>query len=319
MPTKEAIVDTLIPKEVEKPIPVRTISTREKKTQPKQQVIPPNPNQPNTSGNAPAAESAQTAESVKLSPTLSALARKEQAHRQRERALVEREKSLEAKLARAEQYDQLEAKLKAKDFTALEALGLNYEEYTKSLLERQAGEDPNSQKFKALEDEIQSLKKGQEEKAEQEFEETKAAYQREIKVLIDKDPDKFSSVRFADEKSNGEVQRGILQYILDTFEEEGEVPTVDEACQLFEDHLIEQGKVYSALPKLKPAPSAAPVDESTTLPPPRRTPNTLTNDMSPPAGTTAPKKSLQHLSDEERYAEARRRVLARRQQQQQGT
>src|SRR6266403_3896654 len=135
MPIREAIVDNLIPKPVEKPIPVRTVNTRFQKIEPKiagQEII----------NSSPAAESAKTEESVRLSPQLSALARKEQAYRQREQALKEREKALEAKLAEGEKFTSLKAKLSAKDFSEAEALGLSYEDYTKYVLEKQNGENP---------------------------------------------------------------------------------------------------------------------------------------------------------------------------------
>lgn len=300
MPTREAIVDTIIPKEIEKPIPVRTISTRTQKPNIHAN-LQENGNQPVTNRSDSAAVSAIPEESVKLSPQLSALARKEQAFRQREQALAQREKDLEAKLAEAEQYGQLKTKMASKDYSEAEKLGLNYEEYVQYKLKQSEGEDPNAAKFKSIEEELKAMKKGQEEKANQEYEETVSEYRKEIASLIASNPD-FSSVK--------ELKRedAVLQLILDSWEEDGEELSVEQAAKDIEDFLIDQGKKFSNLPKLKP------VEEERKLPPPKPSVKTLTNQMQPTANSQ-PQKSLQHLSESERYAEARRRVMARRQQQ----
>lgn len=301
MPTREAIVNTVLPKEVTQPIPVRTISTR---TTPKTMVAghlieTTNPDQRLTNSEAPE-------ESVRLSPQLSALARKEQAFRQREQALKQREKDIEAKLARAEKFDRLEAGIKSNDYSGVEELGANYEGHTNWLLGKQAGEDPQSLKFKAIEDELQSLKKNQEERVEQEFSATVAEYKTEITNLIASRSDDFSSVK--------ELKRedAVLQLILDSWEEENEHLTVEQACKDVEEFLVEQGKLFNSLPKFKPKVSE---EESRRLPPPRVSGRTLTNDMLPASGERKHERSLQHMSDSERYAEARRRVMAKRQQQ----
>lgn len=300
MPTREAIVNTVLPKDVAQPIPVRTISTR---TTPKTMVAghpieTTNPNQATTSSGTPE-------ESVRLSPQLSALARKEQAFRQREQALKQREKDIEAKLARADKFDRLEAGLKSNDYSGVEELGANYEGHTNWLLGKQAGEDPQSAKFKAIEDELQSLKKNQEDRVEQEFNATVAEYKTEISNLIASRSDDFSSVK--------ELKRedAVLQLILDSWEEENEHLTVEQACKDVEEFLVEQGKVFNSLPKFKPKVSE---EESRRLPPPRVSGRTLTNDMLPASGERKHARSLQHMSDSERYAEARRRVMERRQQ-----
>lgn len=296
MPTREAIVSTVLPREVERPIPTRVISTSRTNTR-------TNLNQPATSVDAQAAESAPAAESVRLSPQLTALARKEQAHRQRELALKEREKALEARLAEADQYSQLKTKLGSKDFSAAEELGLEYEGYTKYLLDKQTGEDPNSLKFKTLEDEIQALKKGQEEKATQEYEETVAEYKKEIAKLV------AESAEFPMTKK-AKKEDAVLQLILDSWEEDSEEMTVEQASKDVENYLKEQAKQWAALidePKVEV--EATPQ----VLPPPRPGSRTLTQQMQPSGIEKKPARSLQHMSESERYAEARRRVLERRQ------
>jgi len=291
MPTREAIVDNIIPHQAEKPIPVRTVSTRSQRpTEIAGQPI---------TNNSPAAESAPvTEESVRLSPQLSALARKEQAFRQREQALKEREKSIEAKLANAEKFEALKAKMSSKDFSEAEALGLSYEDYTKYVLEKQGGEDPLQAKISALEAKLESIEKGTEESAANQFEETVAEYKKEISKLVSDNPE-YSSIK--------ELKRedAVLQVILDAFEADGEELTVNEAAQQVEDYLVEYGKRFTSLPKFKTEVEP----EERVLPRPV-VGKTLTNDMTV-GSEKRPLKSLQFLSEAERYAEARRRVLER--------
>src|SRR5665213_262500 len=231
MPIQEAIVNTMLPKEVEKPIPVRTVSTR---TIPRQ-----NLNHTNTSVGDQAAVPA-AAESVRLSPQLSALARKEQAFRQRERAFLEKEKAFEARTSDADKYSQLRTKLSSKDYSEAEELGLNYEEYTKYLLDKQAGEDPQTQRFKQLEEEIQALKKSKEESATQEYEETVAAYKTEIAKLVESSPD-FPKVKKAGRED------AVLQLILDSWEADGTELTVEQASKDVELFLGEEAKKWASL------------------------------------------------------------------------
>lgn len=312
MPTHQPVVSTLVPKEEAKPIPVRVISTRNSK--PKSKSIPvadsTNGNQAANAVSDPAAASATTAESVKLSPQLSALARKEQAFRQREQALKQREKDLEAKLAKSDQFDQLQAKIAAKDYSEAEKAGMNYEDYVQYKLNQQAGEDPNSIAFKKLEDEIQVLKKGQEDSASQQFDETVEAYRKELSASVESKPEFQKVKKFEDEDSKGKKFTGIdvaLQLILDSWEEDGEEMTVEQALVDTEIFIRERAqRMASLLDDPKPAAEAKP------LPPPKPSVKTLTNQMQPTANTQKP-ASLQHLSESERYAEARRRVLARRQ------
>lgn len=295
MPTLEAVQNTLIPKVEVATIPTRTVITKP----PKLAAVGENPGQTNIS-NSSAAEPATTAESVKLSPQVSALARKEQAFRQREQALKERERAMEARLADADKFEQLKAKLTAKDYSEAEALGLDYDAYTKYKLDKIDGENPQDAKIQALEAKIEAMAKGNEESAASQFEETVAEYKKEISKVVGENPD-FSSIKGI---KGGE--ESVLQLILDTFEEDGEELTIMEAAKMVEDQILERGKIYSSLPKLKM--EAEP--EQRVLPRPV-VGKTLTNDMTASSAKT-PLKPLHALSEGERYAEARRRVVERR-------
>jgi hypothetical protein len=295
MPIREAIVDTVLPKSVEKPIPTRTVITR-----PQQR--PQNINQPTTSVAAQAAEPAPE-ESVRLSPQLSALARKEQAYRQREQALKEREKALEAKLAEADKYSQLREKAAAKDFSAFEELGLDYETYTKNLLDRQQSEDPTSKRIAELEEQIKAFTKAQEENASKEYEETVAEYRREITKLLDTS-DEFPKTKKA---NKGDA---VLKLIVDSWDEDGVQMTVEEAARDVEKFLNDEAKAWASLIE---EPAAELAESAQALPPPKPMVRTITQQLQPSGMEKRPVKSLQHLSDEERYAEARRRVQERKQ------
>lgn len=298
MPTREAIVDTVLPAPVEKPIPIRTISTRG----PKPRIE--NKDQENINRDVAApAEPEATAESVRLSPQLSALARKEQAFRQREQALKERERQIEARLAEADQYTQLKSKLSSKDYSEAEKLGLDYEGYTQYLLNKQAGEDPQAKAFEKLQQEIEDLKKKQEESGARQYEETVAEYKKEITALVSSNED-FSSIK--------ELKRedAVLQLILDTWEEDGKELSIEQAAKDIEEHLVEYGNKFASLPKIK-AKAEAQIQKA--LPKPVVGTKTLTNEMMPQSEAKQTYKSLQHLSEAERYAEARRRVIERRQ------
>jgi hypothetical protein len=296
MPIREPIVQNIVPKEVEKPIPVRVLGQTRTKSE--------NTNQPVTNVVNPPAESGQAAESVRLSPQLTALARKEQAYRHREQALKAREKELELKLLDADKYSQLKDKLNSKDYSEAEALGLDYDAYVQYKLNQANGEDPNAQALKKLENEIEALKKAKEENAVEEYEETVAAYKSEIMKLVESDP-AFSKI-----KKSGK-QDAVLQLIIDSWEEDDLEMSVGQACKDVESYLGEEAKKWASLvdePKVSGGAGPGP------LPPPRLGSRTLTQQMQPAGVMPQAAKSLQHLSESERYAEARRRVLERRQQ-----
>lgn len=303
MPTQEPIQNTMIPKKEEPAIPVRVVVTKPQapKVQPNP-VVAQNGNQQTINETAPAADSATPAESVKLSPQLSALARKEQAFRQRELALKQREESQASDLKLAQEFKELKTKLSNKDFSEAEKLGLNYDEYVKYKIDQANGEDQNAQAMKKLEDQIKALEQGQEENAKQEFEETVMAYKKEIVSAVSNNPE-YSTIKGKKAESH------VLQLILDSWEEDQIEMSVEEACKDVEEALVADAKSYLDLPKFKT------VEEQRKLPPPKPGVRTLTNQMQTTATTAQSAVPLSSLPEAQRYEEARRRVLARRQQQ----
>lgn len=298
MPTIEAIVNTMLPNDVPKPIPVKVQVTRPG-SRPKPQQSQ-NINQASTNVEARAADSAQTADSVKLSPQITALARKEQALRHRDEALKERERQLEARLAEADKYSQLKSKIAAKDYSEAEAAGLDYDGYTQYKLKRAEDQDPREDAVKTLSAQVEELKRGLEESAKQEYEETMAEYSREIARLIETRGTDFPRIKKAGR------QDAVKQLIQDTWEEEDKYLSVEDAAKRVEKFLTEEAKKWASLNDLD-LPPAEPQAQ------PERGSMTLSNQMLPSATSARPHKSLQHMSDAERYEEARKRVLARRQ------
>lgn len=302
MPTLTPIVDSVIPRAVEKPIPVRTVTTRS--------VPRPAPAAPAEANGDQATtlrekvvgeESPAAADSVRLSPQLTALARKEQAYRQRELALKQREKDVEARLADADKFAQLKAKVAAKDYSEAEALGLSYEDYTKYLLEKQSGEKPEDLRFKTVEEKLAALEKSQEETATAQYEATVAEYRTEISKFAETNPE------YAGFK-DPELQAGVLQSILDTFEKDDIEMPLEEAFKLAKAVLQDKAKQLAAFREAEKVETA---EEKRPLPPPAKSGlKTLTQQVNAGANT-APLKSLQHMPDNERYAEARRRAEAK--------
>lgn len=289
------------------PIPTLTVST---KSAVKPIPVPPPGAQPeplplaaerqdqgNTREGSGGVSDSPVADSMKLAPQIAAMARKEQAFRQREQLLKQEKKALEEKLAEAQQFSELKTKFGSKDFSEAEKLGLTYEDYTQYLLGKGQEDTEQSRAFKALEAEVQALKKGKEESAAREFDDTVAEYKNEISRLVLKSED-FPRIKKAGKED------AVLQTILDSWEIDNEELGVEESARLVEEYL--KGVALSlALDEAK-----AP-DAPRKLPPPRPGTHTLNQTMAAVGTSPQLQKSLSQLSESERYAEARRRVLER--------
>lgn len=256
----------------------------------------PDATQPNT---VEEKEEPTSTESLALSPKISALARKEAAQRLREAQFRQREKSLEARLAQAEKYEKLQARLAAKDYSAADELGMSYEEYTNYLLTKQAGEKPEEKRFRSLEDELSSLKKDKEEQVARDYQANQALWKKEISTVVS-DAEAYPEINFV----GAEAQAAVLQHINDSFDQDDVELSAEEAAKEIESYLAERALKLSESPTLKKK-----FEASKTLGPPRSAPKTITNQMT----TTPTKQSSKpfHLmSESEQIAEAIRRVQA---------
>lgn len=248
--------------------------------------------QPENSEGRKAKASPSQEESITLSPKVSAIARREQAQRQRESALKQREADLVTKLAKAEQFEKLQERIKAKDYSAAEELGLTYEEYTNHLVTKQAEKNPQEERLRRLEEENAQFKKSQEEQVLRDYEANQKLWKQEISRVV-ASGEEFSSI-----KELG-AEDLVLQHINDSFELDNVELTAEQAAKEIEDALIERAEKLTSLPKIQKRFEA----------PAKRlgAPKTITQNMT--VSSQKPVNKPFHLmSESEQIAEAFRRV-----------
>ncbi len=237
----------------------------------------------------------QKTQEVTLSPQLTALARREQKFRQQEQAFKAQQAAFEADKAEVANLRDLKAKLAAKDYSALEAEGVTYEEFVQYKLNQDDGSSPEVKAVNELREELNSLKSEQKKNEEKQFEQVKGQYRSDIKALVAQDP-QYSSVK------EMQAEEHVLQHILDTFEQDNEVLSVAQAAQEVEDQLVLEAEKFSGLSKIK-AKQTPPEPEKKVLPPPQKTGiKTLTQQIAPSSQTKF--QQFQHLSPKERLAQA---------------
>lgn len=237
-------------------------------------------------------------ESVTLSPKVSAIARREQAQRQREAALKQRETDLAAKLAKAEQFEKLQERIKAKDYSAAEELGLTYEEYTNHLVTKQAEKNPQEERTAKLEKELADFKKSQEEQVLRDYEANQKLWKQEISRVVSSG-DEFSSI-----KELG-AEHLVLQHINDSFEEDNIELTAEQAAKEIEDTLVERAEKLASLTKIQKR-FEVPTKR---LGAPKTITQTTTVSSQKPV-----RKPFHLMSESEQIAEAYRRVQEAKQQ-----
>lgn len=235
-------------------------------------------------------------ESVQLSPKIAAIARKEQAIRKEAAQLKADREKMAAKLADAEKYAQIKAKLAAKDFSAVEELGVKYDDHLKYETEKLDKQDPKEERVRKLEAELEALRKNQEEREVENYEANQSLWKQEIARIVDDTPE-LSAI-----KKLG-AYGAVLAHVNDSFEEDGVKLTAEQAAKEVNDLLIARAKKFASV--LETESSA----EGKVLgPPPKSTGiKTITQDVS--VTSKAPSKKPFHLmSESEQLAEAIRRV-----------
>ncbi len=246
------------------------------------------------------AEPPATEESVKLSPKISAIARKEQATRRREMQIAQKERELADKLAKAEKFEQLQAKIAAKDYSAADELGIAYEEYAQYLINKQAESDPAEERYRTIEERLQAQEKALEENTVKEYQQNQALWRGEIAKVVAED-ERFSTI-----KELG-MEEAVLRHVNDSFDEDDVELSVEQACQEIEDALVERAEKFAAVSKVKQKFQEPPK----ALGAPKASTKTLTQSMT----VTSQKPSTKpfHLMSEiEQWNEAARRVQAAR-------
>lgn len=236
-------------------------------------------------------------ETVALSPQMAALARKEQALRRREQEFKSQLTSLEKDRAEIEELRQIKARIAAKDFSDIEKI-IPYDGYTSYLLEKNAGASPEQQALKKLEAELEDVKRSRDDDSKRAFDAAVTERRNAVNSLVE------TSEEFVSIKELGQ-QEAVVQHILDTWEHDDIELSVEQAAKEVEEAILERGKKWNSLSKLKVVP---PQEEKRQLPALKQGVKTLTNDMTTQGEATRPKKSFQGMNQEERYAEARRRA-----------
>lgn len=251
--------------------------------------------------NAATEEPVAQDESVKLSPQLAAIARKEQKFRQSEQALKARETELQAKLKRLEELEAFNARIEAKDFSAIEEK-VKYDEYTNYLIEKDAKLSPEAEELKKLQAKVGDVEKALQDDVSKRFEAAVNERRKAVKSLVD------SSSTFAAIKK-AEATEHVVQHILDTWEQDGIDLSVEEAAKEVEEALREKAKKWSSLiAEDENLSSGGEVTGKKELPPLKAQIKTLTNNMAATGEIKRPVKSLAGMTDSERWAEARRRA-----------
>jgi hypothetical protein len=236
-------------------------------------------------------ETSTSQKEVSLSPQLTALARKEQKIRQQEQALKAEKDALVAERAEIAQLKSAKQKLSAKDYSILDELGVSYEEWTNYLINK-GTPDPNAERIKQLESKLAEFETNQKQNTDKQYEATIKQYERDISKTVESNP-KYKGIK------DVEAEKHVLQHILDTFKEEGEVLTVQDAVEDVLGILKDDAKKMQALLDQE-KPVEAP---QKTLPPPRSGLRTLTNQIAQTA-PSQPRNQFQHMSPKERIAAA---------------
>lgn len=225
-----------------------------------------------------------------LSSQYATLARKEKALRaqiQQFKAEQEKFKAERDTLSKPAEIDYSKYierdRLKADPLSAFEEAGLSYDELTEQVLARQSMQtDPRiirqmeqmQAEIKAAREEAKALRDSQEGAQKTAYEQAVANIRSEAGKLVLTDPS-FEMVKATNSVSD------VVELIEQTYKEEGNLLSVEEACQMVEDHLLEEAMKLTKIKKLQQK-----LGQSTANPPVNNSkqqqsnaPKTLTNGM----------------------------------------
>lgn len=241
----------------------------------------------------------QTEETVKLSPQVAALARKEQKYRMEAQALAKEKALIEKEKAEIAELRAMKEKLAAKDYSGLDNL-VDYNEYSQYQVNKLNGADPVSDEIKRLSGKVNEIEKSFQDNTSKQFEAAVSERRIATKEIVDNTSD-YPRIK----KAN--AHEAVVQHILDTWENDGEELSVAQAAKEVEELLLERAKAWAALAEEEKTEAPIESKEKKTLPPLKEGLKTLTNDMTS-GQLRSPRKPLYGLSDSERWAEARRRA-----------
>lgn len=177
-----------------------------------------------------------------------AFAKKEKQLRRLQQQLEQEKRSMQAKLQDYETNYMPKSRLKEDPISVLMEQGYTHEQIMERMLNATPNNDPTikalESKLKALEDRLAGTQKADEERTTQQYQQAVKQIDREVKLLVDSDPE-FESI-----KSAG-IHNAVTELIEQTFNEEGVLLDVREAARQVENHLVEQALKMSSLSKVK--------------------------------------------------------------------
>ncbi len=224
-------------------------------------------------------------------PKLEAFARKErQLHKMRKELEAERQQ-LKTKAAEYETGYISKSKLTEDPFGVLTDAGLSYEQLTERLLNQPNMNDPAMKaimgKLKAMEDKQSAVEKQIQDREARQYDDAKKAISNEVKQLVASEVE-YETIREA------KCEEQVLQYIIDTYEKDGVLIDVSEACKHIENYLVEEGYKFSQLNKIKARlmpKTEEPVSLPKVVPPQSQSPmKTLTNAVNSQSSTRPTEK-----------------------------
>lgn len=183
----------------------------------------------------------------------------DQAYKARETALQAREAAVEAKASEYNSGYIPKAQLKQAALEALSSDPQFYEEMTQQVINNQTPLDPRLTSFiakqeeqiKALTSKLEAQEKGQVDQQTQAYQSAVQQIKSDVTKLVNSDPN-FETV-----KATRSIP-DVVELIEKTYAEEKVLLSVEEASQMVEDYLIEEGLKLANIGKIKKRLSAAP-------------------------------------------------------------
>lgn len=233
------------------------------------------------------------------------LAKQEKALRAREAAIKQRETELAATQAQPQQPSFDESKYISKDrfrqdpLAVMSETGLSYEELTNILINQPARDPRVDAEFNTLKAQIEELKQQNIATKQQAEEQQTQAYQTALKQIktdvaaLVKNDDAYEAIRTA-----GATQ-DVVDLIEQTYQKDGVLLSNEEAAQLVEEYLIEQGLKWTKLSKIQKRLGQS--NASTTQAPSAKTSESTSQQQTPTMKTlTNNNSSSRKLSSRER-------------------
>ena len=235
-------------------------------------------------------------ESVKLSPQIAAIARREQKFRQQQAQFEKDRAALASEKEEIAQLRAMKEKLAAKDYSGLDGI-VDYNDYSQYQVNKLNGSNPVEEEIKKLQGKISDIEKNAETNITRQFEAAVEERRIATKELVDQTA-QFPRIKKA------QAQEAVVQHILDTWEHDSKELSIEQAAKEVEEILVEKAKQWASLLEEDQDVGATP---KKTLPPLKQGLKTLTNQVTS-GDLKRPLRSLHGLSDNERWAEARRRA-----------